>query len=268
MEPVPEEIRRHYEAIDEGERITHGLARLELLRTREVIVRHLPASPRRIIDIGGGAGVHAEWLAAQGHDVHVIDLVPRHVEQVERYPSGITAEVGDARQLPAGDDSYDGALLLGPLYHLTDRGDRLRAWSESRRVLRPGGHVFAAGISRFASLFDGLARGFLFDPDFRHVVEHDVSDGQHRNPNNREHWFTTAYFHRPEELSLEAKEAGLEVVELVGVEGLAGWLPQLADHWEHEEGRDTIMYSARAVESEPSLLGLSAHLLLVARSPM
>ena len=92
------------------------------------------------------------------------------------------AQVGDARRLPYGDASADAALLLGPLYHLTDRGDRLTALSEARRVLRTGGLVAAAAISRFASTFDGLARGFLADPRFEHVVERDVHDGQHRNP--------------------------------------------------------------------------------------
>lgn len=141
----------------------------------------------------------------------------------------ITAEVGDARQLPVPDASFDSMLLLGPLYHLTEREDRLRSWAEARRVVRPGGYVFAAAISRFASLFDGLARGYLFDPRFRLIAERDVQDGQHRNPTNHPHWFTTSYFHHPDELRAEAVEQGLEVVELVGVEGLAGWLPHLSD---------------------------------------
>jgi hypothetical protein len=124
-----------------------------------------------------------------------------------------------------------------------------------------------AGISRFASLFDGLARGFLFDPDFRPVVGRDLHDGQHRNPANRPHWFTTAFFHHPDKLRTEAQEAGLEVLRVVGVEGLAGWLSQLAPRWDDERAREAILFACRAVESEPTLLGLSAHLLLVARRP-
>jgi len=125
--------------------------------------------------------------------------------------------------------------------------------------------VVVAAISRFASLFDGLAREFLFDPEFRAIVERDLREGQHRNPRHRPHWFTTAFFHHPEELRAEVAEAGLEVVELVGVEGLAGSLPQLAGRWERERDRELILWSARVVEAEPSLLGLSAHLLAVAR---
>ena len=55
----------------------------------------------------------------------------------------------------------DAVLMLGPLYHLTDRTDRILAWREAARALRTGGVVVAATISRFASLFDGFVKGYL-----------------------------------------------------------------------------------------------------------
>jgi SAM-dependent methyltransferase len=266
---VPPEIVEHYETIEEGRRITEGLGRLELLRTREVLRRHLPRGPMGILDVGGATGVHAQWLAADGHHVHVVDLVPVHVEQAGVQPGSagrVTAEVGDARNLPVPDGSFDAALVFGPLYHLTERGDRLLALREAGRAVRPGGMIFVAAISRFASLFDGLARGFLFDPSFRGIVDRDLAEGQHRNPTGRPEWFTTAYFHHPHELCEEAEAAGLVVVEMVGVEGLAGWLSPLEERLDSETDRDTVLFSARVVEAEPALLGLSAHLILVART--
>jgi len=264
-----EAILRHYRAIREEERITAGLGQLELLRTQTILRRHLPSPPARLLDVGGATGVHAAWLAEDGHDVHVVDLASHHVEMVRATLDslGVTAEVGDARQLALPDSSFDGALLFGPLYHLTDRSDRIQALREARRVVRPGGLVAVAAISRFASLFDGLARGFLFDPEFKPIVDRDLQEGQHRNPHDRPHWFTTAYFHHPHELREEIEEAGLGVVDLVGVEGLGGWLGYLGDRWDTVDGREVILYAAQAVESEPSLLGLSAHLLAIARAP-
>lgn len=270
MTEIPAEVVEHYEQIDEDSRITRGLGRLELVRTQEVLRRHLPDAPLQILDVGGATGVHARWLAADGHAVHIVDVVPAHVEHARGLsgPAGrVTAEVGDARELPMRDASVDAVLVLGPLYHLTDRADRVRALAEARRVVRRGGVIFVAAISRFASLFDGLARGFLLEAGFRAIVDRDLSEGQHRNPTDRPEWFTTAYFHRPDELRHEAEAAGLEVIEVVGVEGLAGWLPQLDAVFDTEEGRDAIVFSARAVETEETLLGLSAHLLLVARTP-
>ena len=158
-------------------------------------------------------------------------------------------------------------LVLGPCYHLTDAADRVRALREARRVARPGAPVFVAAISRFASLFDGLARGFLFEPEFAAIVEGDLADGQHRNDERRPHWFTTAYFHRPDDLVAEAEQGGLAVRELVGVEGMAGWQGALEARWRDAHDREVILQAARATETEPSLAALSAHLLLVAQRP-
>lgn len=266
---VPDEIRNHYEhEVAEGERLGRGPGRLELARTQEIIRRHLPGGPLRILDVGGGTGVHAAWLADDGHHVNVVDPMHNHVAEARRLAGEqrhITAQVGDARALPADADSADAVLLLGPLYHLTERTDRLQALAEARRVLRPGGLAFVAAISRFASLMDGLSREFLFDPAFRRIVQQDLQDGQHRNPEQRPHWFTTAYFHHPDELRQEATAVDLEVVEVLGVEGVAGWLRHLFDRWDDPADRETILLAARATEAEPSLLGASGHLLMVCR---
>lgn len=264
---LPEEIQNHYRIeIREDLRLREGLGRLEFARTQEVVRRHLPRSGLRILDVGGGTGVHAEWLLADGHQVHVIDPVDSHVtqaaERLGRFP-GFSAEVGDARTLTVDDASVDVVLLFGPLYHLTERADRLVAWGEALRVIRPTGLVFGMGITRFASLLDGLTQGFLFHDRFRDVVERDLATGQHRNPTRQPGWFTTAYFHHPHELVREAEEAGLNVREVVGVEGLAGYLHSLGERWDNPSDRETILFSARATQSEPALQALSPHLIAV-----
>jgi ubiquinone/menaquinone biosynthesis C-methylase UbiE len=270
MAELPPEILRHYETADEDQRITTGLGELELVRTQEILTRYLPDPPLHVLDVGGGTGVHARWLAAMGHRVHLVDPVERHVAAARTLTADggrVTADIGDARDLPFADESFDAVLLLGPLYHLIDRQERIAALREARRVVRPGGWVFTAGINRFASLFDGLRSEFLFDPQFRRLVENDLRDGQHRNPTDHPDWFTTAYFHHPDELAAEARDAGLDVEALLGVEGMAGWLNGLEARWADDQSREVILSAVRAVESEPALLGLSAHLLLVGSRP-
>jgi hypothetical protein len=114
---------------------------------------------------------------------------------------------------------------MGPLYHLLDRDDRVQAWREARRVVKPDGLVIAATINRFASLFAGLGDGLLVT-EFRNIVDGDLRNGEHRNPYGNPH---------PDEIERELTDAGASV--------------------------------ARAVETEPSLRGLSAHLLVIARRP-
>src|SRR4030095_4093133 len=106
-----------------------------------------------------------------------IDPLALHVQQALRasaeQPAAplASATVGDARQLDRPDARVAAALLFAPLSHLTDRADRIRALVEARRVLRPGGVLAAAAISRFASTLDGLLRGYLDEPGFEAIVE-------------------------------------------------------------------------------------------------
>jgi ubiquinone/menaquinone biosynthesis C-methylase UbiE len=263
-------IAAYYDRAPEESRLEQGAFRIEQVRTRELIERHAPPPPGTVIDVGGAAGAYAFWLAERGYDVHLVDAVPRLVEEARRRNASAprplaSCRVGDARALPLADESAALVLMLGPLYHLTDRADRRTALREAARVLRRGGVVVAAGISRWASALDGLARNLFGDARFASIVERDVRDGQHRNLTDRIDYFTTAYFHRPEELRAELTEAGLDVEGLYGVEG-PGWiLADVDDRWTDPARRATVLHVARLLEAEPSVLGCSAHLLAIGR---
>lgn len=263
-------IVAYYERASEESRLEHGAALLEQVRTRELIQRHVPKPPATVIDVGGAAGAYAFWLADAGYDVHLIDPMPRLVDEAQRRNKRGTrplasCRVGDARALPLADDCADIVLMLGPLYHLTNAADRAAALREARRVLRPDGVLAVAGISRWASALDGLARNLLGDPDFVRIVERDVREGQHRNPTDRLDYFTTAYFHQPRELRAELEAAGLTVEGLYGIEGPGWFLPDLVDRWTDPEQRAAVLQIARLLETEPSVIGCSAHLLVVGR---
>ncbi|MDM8531835.1 methyltransferase domain-containing protein [Anaerolineales bacterium HSG25] len=269
--PLLNDLLIHYESSYEAQRLTRASGQLELVRTQELVTRYLPPAPAVLFDVGGGAGVYACWLAKQGYETHLIDAVPLHVEQAQQasdnqpdYPLA-SATVGDARQLNRPDSSVDVVLMFGPLYHLTERADRLAALGEAQRILRPGGLLLAVGISRFASSMDGLFRGLLDDPQFVEIVQQDLIDGQHRNPTNNPAYFTTAYFHHPQELRAEVDEAGLQYEETLAIEG-PGWLLQnFAEHWTDQTRRERLLTVVRSVESEASLIGASAHIMVVAR---
>lgn len=261
-----DEVIAHYDQVREESRLHQDWGRLELARTQELILRHLPRLPGTVLDVGGAAGVYSAWLGTLGYETHLIDPVPRHVEQA-RQLSGLvkSAEVGDARKLAQADGSVDSVLLLGPLYHLTGCGERLAALREAHRVLRASGVLFAAAISRFASLLDGLVSGGIDDPRFVSIVEQDLASGQHRNPTGDPKFFTTAFFHRPEELSAEVTEAGFSMVELVAIEGPVWLARDFNARWADPARREQLLALVRKVEREPALLGLSLHLLASAR---
>jgi ubiquinone/menaquinone biosynthesis C-methylase UbiE len=258
------DIAAHYELGVERTRL-QTIFRLEFVRTRELLARYLPRPPAQVLDVGGGMGAYALPLAEEGYEVRLLDPVELHVREAAAMGRLAETVVGDARELPFSDANADAVLLLGPLYHLTERDDRLRALREALRVLRRGGVLFAAAISAFASTYDGLKFGFIADPEFEAIVERDVAEGQHRNPSGPPEWFTKAFFHRPEQLREEVEGAGFDLEALLAVEGPGSALPDINDWLDDPPRRDVLLRAIRRVEAEPSVLGASAHLMAVAR---
>lgn len=276
---IDPEIEAFYARGGEPGRLDHGYFPLERARTQEIVLRHLAPPPGVVLDVGGAAGAYALWLSARGYAVHLVDPVPLHVEEARRasgrspHPlAGVTQ--GDARALGQADGSADAVLLLGPLYHLTAREDRLRALAEARRVLRPGGFLFAAAISRFASLVDNITepvepRGQLppafADPAVLRMVQQDLAGGAHENTSGDARYFTTAWFHHPDELADEVRAAGLALVEVLPLESVGALTACFPSVWADAGRRETLLALVRQLEREPSLLGISPHLLAVAR---
>ena len=266
----PPEVAAYYAAFAEEDRLASGPSQLEFERTREILTRVLPPPPATIVDVGGAAGRYSLWLAGQGYDVHLVDASARLVDEARRRSEAqahriASLSVGDARSLPQADASAAAVLVLGPLYHLTEPQDRMTALREAFRVLAPGGVVVAAAISRYASALAGLVQKLTLDPRFVEIRDRDLETGQHRNDTGRIEYFTTAYFHRPEELRAEFESVGFSDVQVLGVEGIGEWLTDFDERWADPALRYDLLDVARRLEAEPSIVGMSAHLLAVGR---
>jgi len=221
----PDELISYYtDACSESNRLETGIGILERIRTRDILQRYLSAPPAVICDIGGGTGSHAFWLAGLGYDVHLLDVVPVHIEHARKairgsgIPRLASIEVGDARQLSYSDTSADAMLLFGPLYHLTERDERALALAEAWRVLRPGGTLLAAGISCYASTIVGLVSGDIWNVDYLAMATQELTTHKHIKPEAL-HVFTTAHFHHPDELRAELEDAGFDVEATLGIQG-------------------------------------------------
>lgn len=269
MEDI-KKVQDFYEAGGEKGRLERGLGVVEGWRTKELLSRFLgPAMD--ICDIGGGAGYYADWLAAQGHRVTMIEWAEKAVELAKAYQTApYEAIVGDARCLPLADASMDTALLLGPLYHLRAKEERMQALAEARRVLRPGGWLFAAGISKYSSAtwalsVYGVKNDYIDDPIYRDMLRGELLTGVHIKPEFY-NCLCDAYFHTPENFREELAEAGFSVERLFAVEGCAWLTPALGEKWEDLACRENLLELVHLTEEEPSLLGLSPHFLAVCKS--
>jgi SAM-dependent methyltransferase len=258
-------MREHYELGKERDRLDGPRGQLEFERTKEIVLRHLPPPPATVADIGGGSGRYALWLAELGYRVLHRDLMPLHVEQVRQAAAGnpnVHSAVADARNLDLADDSADAVLLLGPLYHLDRRQERLRALGEVRRVLRPGAPVFAVAISRWSARLDWmLSRIYQQAPEAGSGLESVETTGKLPPPFPGSF---SGYTHRPGQLRAELAAAGFSVRSLVAVEGPAFLLDDLGARLADPLDRVVVLETARALERVPELLGASPHLLATA----
>ena len=247
---------------DEVDRLhISAVGRLERVRTQELLLRHLPPVPARVLDVGGGPGVYAAWLASLGYEVTLVDPVARHVEQASEHGT-FAVELGDARALLATDASVDVVLLMGPLYHLLDPADRAKALAEARRVVRPGGLIVGAFISRHAPIIDVAAKLLINDDEMFDRLRR----LRHEGHNDARHGFTAAYFHTVEEIRADFAAAGLDDPVVYGIEGpLLGLISsRLVDN--RADVFEAALRAARLVEDDPAMLAANGHLLAVTRA--
>jgi ubiquinone/menaquinone biosynthesis C-methylase UbiE len=268
---VENEVVGYYQGYDELDRLTKGLGLLEFLRLKEIIQRFIEPPPGVVLDVGGGPGRYPCWMAKLGYEVHHIDPVPKHIEQALAASTAqpdhplASASLGDARSLDVTDASADVVLLMGPLYHLQSRGDRILALREARRVLKTGGVLVATAINRFASLIDGFVSGFIDDPDFISILNGDLTDGRHLpGTTTPDGYFTTAFFHRPEELESEVSETGFRQKALISVQGPGQYAIELAERLSDPDRREQLLSLIRQVETERTLLGMASHFVVIA----
>lgn len=256
-------LEKYYSEGNEQER--HKFHRLEKDRTLQILRKWLPPAPAILLDVGGAAGVYAFHLAEMGYEVHLIDPIALHIEQAKQTAKNSQFQlasytVGDARQLDQKDNSVDIVLLLGPLYHLIKEEDRNKALQEAYRVLKPGGALFAAAITRFASFMDAMhkkvvaLKAKVIDQEFKTGVHEKLSEG-----------FSFAYLHHPQELKDEIQKNGFENVTLRAIEGPVWDKRSIEALSQDEEEWEKVLMFLEQIETEETILGASAHIMAVAR---
>ncbi len=269
-------VRAYYAGINEREwaRLENpddGAIEFEV--TCQVLATHLPPHAR-VLDIGGGPGRYAIWLAQRGHHVSLADLCPEllSIARTKIGQAGVETMVeevieADARDLSHWpDNSFDAVLSLGPFYHLPDPSDRDRAAAELHRVLRADGTAFVALMPRYAFLRRTLdipdERRHLAQPDF---IERILKEGVFINdvPGR----FTDGFGVLPEEVSPFFEQHGFTTLALLSAEGIAvnnqRALSELAtsDPALYQAALDVVMRTA----DDPSILGMANHLLYAGR---
>jgi ubiquinone/menaquinone biosynthesis C-methylase UbiE len=266
---VSNEIAEFYSGAAEDKRLTYGLGPLELERNQELISRFLPVKNAVVIDVGGGPGVYAEWLAGMGHSIHLIDPVSKHIQQAQKRAAKLKkpfkAVLGEARSLDFKDGAADVVIEHGPLYHLQHRADRINALKEAYRVLKPGGVMLGFAINHSVSTLTGLLNGMVHDQQFYRMCMVELKTGQHNPPAAWPGILPEAFFHKPNELLTEVEDAGFTNLQLFAVEGMIWLDAKYFESRSNPEKKDAMMSLLRATEQSAELLCFSPHIMICGR---
>jgi SAM-dependent methyltransferase len=219
-------VREFYnDAQKEWDRLDLPLCRIEFASTLRLIDTYF-AKGEKVVDIGGGPGRYMIELLKRGYYVTLFDLSSENIAlaKVKAAELGLTADdllVGDARNLSAlSSRSFDGVLALGPLYHLTEREERIAFLEAARLLLNPKGILIAAYLNAW-----GIARTLLTDAPAWFADSRNVDYlltgakfvGAHACSG-----FTECHWSTPDNAREEIQQAGFLVLEEVGAEGFAG----------------------------------------------
>jgi ubiquinone/menaquinone biosynthesis C-methylase UbiE len=274
---IDKDVLEGYNKGIEKNRLRTDLGLIEFARTKEIILEEIPKKPSVIYDIGGGYGEYSWWLTSLGHNVHLYDISEKNIDmagEMAKEYSGYTLktmQVADAREIDQPDESADAIILFGPLYHIVEYEERQAALSECYRLLKKGGVLFTAAITRYATTLwaittYGIKNDFLGEPAFLEMIKRELKDGQHiKNPESKYTGMGRSFFHLPEELEKELSTAGFNDVDIRGVIGPLWLIPNIDEQWKDINRRENILNIVRMLEKEESIMGLSTHLVSIAR---
>jgi 2-polyprenyl-3-methyl-5-hydroxy-6-metoxy-1,4-benzoquinol methylase len=245
--------------------------RLEYDTTLHFLGKYLPKHGH-VLDAGGGPGRYTLALAAKDYDVTLLDATQANLDfarrMVRRYKiqdrvQQITpGTIVDLLQFP--ESSFDAILCSGgPLSHVLDAEDRIQAISELVRVAKPGAPIFVSVIGRLSVLVVILIeeQHEIELPHTQQVLETgDYLGG---------HGFTACHFFLPEELRQAFTRPDLEIVEMVGLEGISSHHARQLNQLARNRNRyETWLQMHLQTCTHPSVVGISEHMLIVCRKLM
>ena len=235
-----DKVQSYYDASVEEEwmRLERGYFEFEI--NKRYIDRYVRPG-FRVLDVGGGPGRYSLHLASRGASVTLFDLSNENIRFAEKKAAELGLKIeticGDARFLDErAEGMFDAILLMGPLYHLTDEADRVRAVRACIRKLKPGGTLFAAFISMVAGLnFAGrdMPESILWEGEeifYEKIIADEDFAGMA---------FTQAYFISPKNVLPFMERFPLEKLHLVASEGVCApyrdrilaQTPEVRDKW-------------------------------------
>ena len=251
-------LEDYYNQYDEEGRLLSRHGQVEYLTTMKYIYKCLSgtADPA-ILEIGAGTGRYSVTLAKQGHRVTAVELIPRNLEILKSKLDGterITPILGNALDLSVlPDASFSVTLVLGPMYHLYTREEKLQALSEAVRVTKPGGYLLVAYCMNEPTIVS-----YVFGKNkLREVTDlHMLTPDWHCISEPKDLFEMV----RTEEIAALDAEVPVKRIKLVAADGATNYMRQVIDAMDDETFGRWMDYHFSTCERQ-DLIGASHHTL-------
>lgn len=266
---ISRNIEVFYNKVSEETRLEKGMGVFEFERIKSLIEKYLSTSSSKIIDVGGGTGKYAEWLAKKGHDIHLVEPIAKHLQlaenRVKKLKNEFLVHLGESRKLDFPNNYADHIILHGPLYHLQRKEDRQSTIIEARRVLKNGGIILGFAINYTASTLVGLLNGLIHKRSFFEMCKLELTTGIHNPPDDFPWLLTEAYYHKPEQLKEEFLQQDLTYLNTYAVEGMA-WLDKdFFANMGNEKKKKTLIELLQVTENDSYILPFSPHMMIAVK---
>lgn len=263
---ISRNIELFYNSASEETRLDKGMGIFEFERIKTLIEKYIPSTSSKIIDIGGGTGKYSEWLAQKGHEVHLVDPVPKHIaiaqKRANKLKNKFSVNLGEARKLEFPNNFADLVILHGPLYHLQRKEDRELAISEAKRVLKNDGIILGFAINYTASTLVGLLHGLIHKKTFFEMCKAELTTGIHNPPYDFPWLLAEAFYHKPEQLKEEFVNQKLTYLNIYAVEGMAWLDKKYFASMLNNRRQKTLMELIQVTENDSYLLPFSPHMMI------
>jgi len=260
------DIYGYYNSYSENERLNRRRSRnLERITTMRYLEPFL-SKDTCLADIGCGTGAYCFELAGKSKSVTAVDLIERHIAQIneriaaERTPN-LEAHVASATDLALLETaSFDVAICLGPLYHLQKAGDRRRCLDECNRILRKGGILAISYINKQATVSYFAKNRKHFSRDLVLALESDDYEAF----SSFDDFLSISYCTDPEAMENEAIQSGFSVVNNLAADGVSYFISEQLEEMDDPQWKAYVDYHLRHCE-DASTFGMSSHGLLICR---
>lgn len=250
-----ENLITYYNKFNEDKRLTHRHGIVEYTTAMKYISELLShMNNPKIIDVGAGTGKYSVSLASEGYDVTAVELVKHNLMTLKAKNTSVKAFLGNATNLSMfKDNSFDMVLLFGPLYHLINKEDKLKALTEAKRIVKDDGVIL---ISYYMNEYAIITHGFRDNNILEAIKNGDIDENYHVTPKETDLYSMV----RLEDINELNKLAGLKRIKILAQDGPSDYIRPVINKMDDETFNLYIKYHLSTCE-RPELLGASSHVL-------